>query len=121
MGLSRCTNRPVIVRRRLEWDGGVTETFLRDEKHSPLYKIARLYGDNGRALRNPKTGFGFQYQVTLVATGEVLGTDTYLGCAKDIAEKHFAAIHGGEHEGYWSSRELTRKLATRLGATTEQS
>lgn len=119
MGVSRCTNRPVIAGRRLEWTGLVTETILRDEMFNPLYKITRQYGENGRALHDPEKGFGFQYKVVDLATGEDLGTDTYLGCAKGIAEKHFGETHGGQVEGYWSSKKVTRQLATKLRAASQ--
>jgi len=94
---------------------------MQDELGNQLYKIARQYDARGRALHDPDTGFGFQYKVTDLATGQDLGSDTYLGCAKAIAEKHFGKKHGGGHEGYWTSRELTRQLAVKLRAAQPQS
>jgi hypothetical protein len=115
MGKSSSTNRPVIAGRRLKWDGSVKRCHLLDENGKKLYEVKRLYGKDGRALHDPETGFGFRYQVTDLKTNEVLGTDTYLSCAKWIAEEDFMEKHKGRREGYWTSERLTKEKAKRLG------
>jgi hypothetical protein len=89
---------------------------LCDERGRRIYEINRQYDVDGTALHDPVTGFGFCYLVIDLATGEEIGTDTYLGCAKAIAERHFAKLHGGKLTGYWTSDRLTLELGHHLAA-----
>jgi hypothetical protein len=114
MGKNSSTNRPVIAGRRLIWDGGIRSVHLRDENGVRLYLVERLYDSQGRALRHPEFEDCFLYQVTALATGEVLGTGPYLGSGKLLAEEHFAEEHDGQLTGFWTSDTLTIELGAQL-------
>jgi hypothetical protein len=97
------------------WTGFVKKVEMRDEKGRSLYSVERLYDSQGRALHDPITRYGFQYKIVCLETGKELGVSTYLGTAKEVAERHFAKAQGGKHTGYWTSCELTRQLGAQLG------